>query len=176
MAIEVLEKEQAAESIRPIYDRLAQKSGRVINFFKMLAHKPNILGPFLDFYSQVWTPGALSPKIKELAYLRTSLMNGCEYCSRAHTASGKGQGLTDEQIQALKEPHGAGRDVFTPEERAAIQYAEKLTAWPASIQPSDVDALAKHFSTEQIAELVLTVATANLTNRVNEGMRTPVDV
>ncbi len=58
----------------------------------------------------------------------------------------------------------------------AVQFAEKLTAWPGSIQQADVDALAKHFNVEQIAELVLTVGTANLTNRFNEGMKTPVDV
>lgn len=79
MRIEPLEKHQAAESVRPIYDLLEKKSGRVINFFKVMAHKPNVLGSFLDFYKQVWAPGALPPKIKELAYLRTSLMNGCEY-------------------------------------------------------------------------------------------------
>ncbi len=79
MKIEPLEKHQADESVRPIYDGLEKKMGRVINFFKVLARKPNILAPFLDFYTQVWAPGALSPKLKELAYLRTSLMNGCEY-------------------------------------------------------------------------------------------------
>jgi alkylhydroperoxidase family enzyme len=47
--------------------------------FKVMAHKPNVLGPFLEFYKQVWAPEALDPKIKELAYLRTSLMNGCTY-------------------------------------------------------------------------------------------------
>jgi len=78
MPIEVIEKDQAAESVKPIYDKLAA-GGRVLNFFKMMAHKPNVLGPFLEFYTQVWAPGALSPKIKELAYLRTSLMNGCQY-------------------------------------------------------------------------------------------------
>ena len=80
MTIEVVEKDQASESVKPIYDKLASRAGgRVINFFKMMAHKPNILGPFVDFYSQVWAAGALSATIKELAYLRTSLMNGCEY-------------------------------------------------------------------------------------------------
>lgn len=84
--------------------------------------------------------------------------------------------MTEEQIQTLKEPGGSGRQVFTEEERLAIQFAEKLTGWPASVQESDLDALAKFFSIEQIAELVLTVGTANLTNRFNEGMKTPVDV
>jgi alkylhydroperoxidase family enzyme len=84
--------------------------------------------------------------------------------------------VSEEQIQALKEPGGARRDVFNEQERAAIQFTETLTGWPGSVQESDLDALGKHFSKEQIAELVLTIATANLTNRVNEGMRTPVDV
>jgi alkylhydroperoxidase family enzyme len=84
--------------------------------------------------------------------------------------------VSEEQIQALKDPGGARRDVFSDEERAAIQFTERLTGWPGSVQESDLDALGKHFNKEQIVELVLTIATANLTNRFNEGMRTPVDV
>jgi len=79
MKIAPLEKNQVAEAAKPIYDALEKKLGRVINFFKVMAHKPNVLGPFVEFYNQVWAPGALSPKIKELAYLRASIMNGCEY-------------------------------------------------------------------------------------------------
>jgi alkylhydroperoxidase family enzyme len=79
MRIQPLEKDQAAESIRPVYDTLEKKTGRVINMFKVMAHTPDVLAPFLEFYQKVWAASALSPKIKELAYLRTSLMNGCEY-------------------------------------------------------------------------------------------------
>jgi alkylhydroperoxidase family enzyme len=84
--------------------------------------------------------------------------------------------VTDDQIQALKEPGGSSRGAFSDEERAAIKFAESLTAWPASVQPCDLDEISRYFTVEQIAELVLTVATANLTNRFNEGMKTPVDV
>ncbi len=79
MIIKPLEKSEAGESARPLYDALEKKMGRVLNFFKMIAHKPNVLVSFVEFYNQVWAPGALSPKIKEFAYLRTSIMNGCEY-------------------------------------------------------------------------------------------------
>ena len=79
MKIEGLEMDQATEAVRPIYEGLEKKSGRVLNMFKVMAHKPNVLEPFLEFYKQVWAPGALEPKIKELAYLRTSIMNGCLY-------------------------------------------------------------------------------------------------
>ena len=75
----------------------------------------------------------------------------------------------------LKEPGGSARDIFSEEERAAIGFAESLTAWPNSIQESDINELGRHFSAEQITDLVLTIATANLTNRFNEGLKTPVD-
>lgn len=38
----------------------------------------------------------------------------------------------------------------------------------------DIDALAEHLREEQIVELVMTIATANWTNRVNDGLRTPL--
>lgn len=79
MKISPLEKNQAAESVHSIYENLEKKSGRVLNMFKVMAHRPNVVAPFLEFYQQVWAPGSLSPKIKELAYLRTSIMNGCDY-------------------------------------------------------------------------------------------------
>jgi alkylhydroperoxidase family enzyme len=79
-------------------------------------------------------------------------------------------------VQALKEPGGSSRDVFTKKGRAAIQFAEQFTAWPAAVHPADLETLGKFFNIEQIEELVLAIATANLTHRFNEGMKTPVDV
>ena len=51
-----------------------------------------------------------------------------------------------------------------------------MTAHPGGVQQADLDDLGKYFNAEQIVELVLVVATANLTNRVNDGLRTPIDV
>lgn len=55
------------------------KNGKVINFFKVLAYKPEILKTFLEFYQEVWREGKLPAITKELAYLRTSILNGCAY-------------------------------------------------------------------------------------------------
>jgi alkylhydroperoxidase family enzyme len=38
----------------------------------------------------------------------------------------------------------------------------------------DLQAIAEHLDDEQIIELVLAIAMANWTNRVNEGLRTPL--
>lgn len=81
--------------------------------------------------------------------------------------------MTDEQIAALKEP-GGRRTLFSPEEQAVLRFTDLLTSYPGTIDETDIEALAVHFSQEQIVELVLTIATANLTNRINEGLRTPL--
>jgi alkylhydroperoxidase family enzyme len=76
----------------------------------------------------------------------------------------------------LKDPGGERRDVFTEEERAAVRYARLATEHASCIRQQDLDELAEHFNAEQIVELVLTVGTANLTNRFNDGLRVPIDV
>ena len=77
--ISPLTKEKAAPEIRETYDALAKKMGKVANFFAMMAHRPNVLKNFLPFYNAVLQEGTVEPRYKELAYLKTSLINGCEY-------------------------------------------------------------------------------------------------
>jgi len=84
--------------------------------------------------------------------------------------------VSDEQIAALKDPAGWKSPVFKPDQQAAIHFAEKLTGYPGGIDEQDVETLGMHFDNEQIVELVATIVTANFTNRVNEGLKTPVDV
>jgi alkylhydroperoxidase family enzyme len=83
--------------------------------------------------------------------------------------------LTDEQINALKEPGGRRRsDVFSVEEQAILRFTDLLTSHPGNVDDVDLDALGGHFGTEQVVELVATIATANWTNRINDGLRTPI--
>jgi alkylhydroperoxidase/carboxymuconolactone decarboxylase family protein YurZ len=78
-AIAPIAEAQANDQLKPTYDALKKNLGKVPNFFGMLAHKPEILNAFLPFYQAVTGPGALEQRYKELAYLKTSILNGCEY-------------------------------------------------------------------------------------------------
>jgi alkylhydroperoxidase family enzyme len=79
MQIHPIEKDQASPLVQRIYDALERQSGSVSTFNKMLAHKPEILRAFNQLSGALWAEGALSPTLKELAYLRTSILNGCAY-------------------------------------------------------------------------------------------------
>jgi uncharacterized peroxidase-related enzyme len=175
MAIRPVEMNNAPEPVRRIYEAVEKNLGRVPNTFKMLAHRPEILRTFLPLYNAVWAEGALPQKIKALAAVRTSLLNGCNYWTRAYSAQAARFGVSQAQIDALKTP-GGRRDasVFSPLEQAVLRFTDHLTSYPGNIDGADLEQLQAHFSEEQIVELVVTIATTNWTNRINDGLQTPI--
>ena len=74
----------------------------------------------------------------------------------------------------LKEPGGEHAAVLGPVEQALLRFTDLLLSYPGNIEPGALDALAVHFIEEQIIELVLVIATAGWTNRVNDGLQTPL--
>ncbi len=72
-------REKAGEDVAPIYDDMTRRYGRVPAIFGMMAHRPEVLKSFVPFYGAVITRGTVEPRLKELAYLKVSQVNGCEY-------------------------------------------------------------------------------------------------
>jgi len=135
-------------------------------FFRAMAHRPDVLKNFPGFYASVMGPGPVDRRIKELLYLACSYANKCAYCTTAHTAGGRKAGITDAEMQALKEEWD---DPFTEAERSAIHYARELTRTADGMATRA--ALAAHFSDEQVTEITLVIAMANFTNRFNNGLQ-----
>ena len=50
-----------------------------------------------------------------------------------------------------------------------IHFADQVTRGAATVREADLAAMKKYFSEEQIVELVLVIAAANFTNRVNDA-------
>ncbi len=74
-----LSKEKAAPEVRETYDAMVKNVGKMPNMFTVMAHRPNVLKSFLPFYTAVINEGTVEARYKELAYLKTALINGCEY-------------------------------------------------------------------------------------------------
>src|SRR5258708_37122916 len=96
-AVNPLPKEKAASEVHPIYDGVSKKFGKMPNIFGLMAHRPDVLAKFLPFYSAVMEGRTVEARYKELAYLKTALINGCEYCTRAPTASAQRNRIPAEQ-------------------------------------------------------------------------------
>lgn len=77
--VNVIPREKAPADLTPIYDNLAKAFGKVPNIFAVMAHRPGALKNLLPLYGAVMNEGTVEAKYKELAYLKTSIVNGCEY-------------------------------------------------------------------------------------------------
>jgi len=146
--------------------QIETKSKRENHFYRMMAHKPEVLKNFPPLYSAIVGPGAADRRTKELVYLTASIANECAYCTAAHKASAKKAGVTDEEIQAIETEQYQN---FSAADRAAIQYARELTESASAVETGD--ALFRYFNDEQIVEITLVTAMANFTNRFNNGLR-----
>jgi uncharacterized peroxidase-related enzyme len=172
--ISPLSKETAAPEVHPLLDKLNHALGKVPAFFGTMARVPEALATFVPFYTAVIEHGTVERKFKELAYLKTSLINGCEYCFRAHSASGKKNGVTEEQIKALAFFHRS--PAFDAKEKAVILYADRVTRGAAAMRPAEVDELKQYFNDDQIVELTLAISVANFTNRFNDALLNVPDI
>lgn len=169
-----LSKENAAPHVQPIYDKLSHVFGHMPGFFGTMARVPEALAHFLPLYSAVIDKGTVEAKYKELAYLKTAQINGCEYCFRAHSASGKKKGVSEEQLKTLT--FFQRSPAFDAKEKAALLYAERVTRGASAIREGALLELKKYFTDDQIVELTLTICVANFTNRFNDALMCPPDI
>ena len=173
-AISPISKENAASDVHPILDKLTHVFGKVPAMFGNMARAPEAFASFMPFYSAVIERGTVERKYKELAYLKASLINGCEYCFRAHSASGKKNGVSDAQLQGLAFFHRS--PAFDAKEKAVLLYSERVTRGAAGIRPSALNELKQHFNEDQIVELTLVISMANFTNRFNDALLNTPDI
>ena len=74
--------EQASGAVKELFDSSNQLLGRTANLVRILAHSPQLAKWFLPLVAAVRQPaaGAVSDvRLRNLAVLRTSIVNGCRY-------------------------------------------------------------------------------------------------
>jgi uncharacterized peroxidase-related enzyme len=173
--VDPVPREKAPAELGPVYDGLSKRAGRVPDFYGVMAHHPAAVKNFLPLYASIMHEGTLEARYKELAYLKTSHLNGCEYCSRAHTPAAKRAGITAEQFGELTFYERS--PLFDEKDKAVLLYTERMTrAAGAGLRDAAVGELKRHFSEHQIVELALVICMANFTNRFNNGLRIQPDL
>lgn len=109
----------------------------------------------------------------DLAYLRTSQINGCAYCIDLHTRDLLKQGVPLEKLVLVCAWEEAG-EVFDERERAALAWAETVTRVSEDHVPqSAFDAARAIFSEQELAELTLAISVMNTYNRLAIAFRKP---
>jgi uncharacterized peroxidase-related enzyme len=90
---------EVSENNQAIFDNLQKGLGFIPNLYAYYAKNETALGDYLALQNRKST---LKAKEREVINLVTSQINGCRYCQSAHTALGKMNGFTEDQIIELR--------------------------------------------------------------------------
>jgi len=111
------------------------------------------------------TETRLEASLLGLVRLKISLMNGCEYCVRVHTAELKRANETAERVAGVGDWRGS--EAYTKRERAALAWAEAVTNIQEGHAPDAVyDEVRAHFDEVETVNLTLAITTMNAWNRI----------
>lgn len=92
-------RNEVSETNQGIFDTLNKAVGFVPNLYAYFTKSETALGDYLALQNRKST---LRAKEREVINLVTSQINNCQYCLSAHTAIGKMNGFTDEQILEIR--------------------------------------------------------------------------
>ena len=85
-----------------------------------------------------------------------------------NSSRGMSHGATFEKLQAVPEFRESPR--FSEAERAALAFAEAVTATPTAVTDDVFGPLRAHFAVPQIVELAVTIATEHFRAKFNTAL------
>jgi len=156
-----------AEGATPVYQELEKSFGRVPNLVQLLGHSgpaTQALGTVMRIYFQDLS---ISPRIRELAYLTVARHNGCTYCQSHHRPMAVQAGVPEAKLEKLG-PEGFDSEDLDEAERAVVRFAWE-TSHDVVASDEAVEALRRHFSNTEIAEIAFAVASGNFIQRIGRN-------
>lgn len=125
-----------------------------LNIFRMMAHAPHLIRPFVGLGTAFLMDGKLDPVTRECAILRVGYLNNAAYETAQHEKIGRDVGMSDALIDAAK--RGPGAAELSPEQRLAVMYTDCLNkmAKPTNTRLAPVLA---HFGPGGTQELTLLI-------------------
>jgi len=168
--IEPINPKDATGKAKGLLDGVQAKFGKAPNIFKTMAHSPAALEGFLQLHGAL-ADGVLSASFQEQVALCVSEINDCNYCLAAHTAMGKGVGLSEDDVIASRQ--GGSTDSKT---QAGLEFARQVVSSQGWVSDDDYNAVIQAgYSSEEIIEIVALVAKNLFANYFNHIAGTAID-
>ncbi len=165
-----VDRDTTTESVRRTFDAIQKQLGVVPNMMRTMAQSPSVLEGYLGFGAAL-RRGRLPVAMQEQIALAVAEANSCDYCLSAHTALGRGAGLSEDELAASREARAA-----EPKAAAALQFARAVVDRRGEVHDQDLARVrAAGYSDGEIAEIIAHVALNVLTNYFNRAAQTDID-
>jgi uncharacterized peroxidase-related enzyme len=164
-----VERNATDDRVRRTFDSIEKRLGVVPNMMRTMACSPAVLEGYWGLAGALGR--ALPARLQEQIALAVAEANACDYCLSAHTALGRGAGLSDNQLAASRE----GRD-GDPKVHAALRFARAVVARRGDVGDEECARIrAAGYTEGEVAEIIAHVALNVFTNYFNRAAQTEID-
>ena len=156
------------------FELMRKNLGFVPNSMLIMQRRPKLAKAFAQLTAAIWDPdGKVDRGFKRLIAHVASRAAGCQYCM-AHTAGGALHfGVDDAKVAAVWDYQES--PLYTAAERAALDLAIAASGVPNTANDDMFLELRKHWTEEQIVEIVGVIALFGFLNRWNDTLATPLE-
>ncbi len=160
--IPLVEKEQADDSLQPIYERFEQDAGSVPAWVKVMANAPAVTASFVPLFRSVMGPGSVEPILKwKIGYLVSETLK-CEFCVSATRQMLMKLGADEDMMERVKDLR-----CDSETERDILEVTRDITE-DGSVERHDaLERLRGKLSPEELTEIASVIGFFNYINRFN---------
>ena len=133
--------------------------GRTFNVFTTMLNHPDLFRRWLVFANHILGKSTLALREREILILRIGHLADCTYEWRQHVQIARQADMTDAEIGAIRD--GAAASCWSESERALLIATDDLKR-DTHLSDAAWAALAKHYGTRQIMDIVFTVGQYNM--------------
>jgi len=162
-------RDEVSENNQTIFDSLNKALGFVPNLYATYAHSDTALENYLTFAN---AKTSLTAKEKEVVNLAVSQVNDCVYCLSAHTAIGKMNGFTDEQILELRAGYSTVNDKLDALARLAKNVTENRGRTDEAVLENFFNV---GYTKGQLIDTISLVGDKTISNYIHSTTQIPVD-
>lgn len=162
-------REEVSANNQGIFDQLKKGVGFVPNLYATYAYSDTALGDYLALQNRKST---LKGKEREVINLVVSQVNECKYCLAAHTALGKMNGFTDEQILEIR----TGKASFDSKTDALAKFVKDIMINRSKPSTEVVDNLfAAGYDKANLIDIIMVIGDKIISNFIHGTTQIPVD-
>jgi len=136
------------------------QTGNGLEPFEIWAYQPKMMMGMGRFNQAIRGGKTVSERIRNLVELKGAQMIGCEFCVDLGSQICRNSGFTDEELLAL--PGYQSSDLFTEQEKAALDYTVAVMRTPAEVTDELFDRMKAHFSDKQMVEITALLTLVNV--------------
>jgi uncharacterized peroxidase-related enzyme len=170
MTIPAIDPKTTEGKTKDLLDGVNAMLGVTPNLFRVTANAPAALEALVGMYGAT-AKGKLDARTREAIALAVAQANGCDYCLSAHTALGKGAGLSREEMDRARD--ATSGDAKTA---AILRFARTIVAERGKVSAGELAAFRVAGGTDgEAIEIVANVVLNVFTNYVNLVADTEID-